>query len=325
MRGKAVWLHSSGGQEVTFIDGEGTRRGIYCDNEETNKTIIEGFTINNGYTSSYGGGMFISGASPSIRNCIIANNAASVGGAGMFIQSANPQFTDCTINNNSVISNAGKGGGVYFGWSNPQFTNCTFDNNFAAASGGGIHGIQAIIGLHGCTFINNESFLGGGLGLLNCNQPITIDDCIFKNNTADSGGGFHCTQQTVNQGGVNIFRSSFESNTAKSGGGILLTGYHTLSLSEARFCNNSPDHIVGDWVDNCGNVFDECLGACCTNNTCVLSEQDDCFFFGGKWMGEQTACEDNLCASTCYGDIDGDGIVNIVDVLGVMASWGACP
>ncbi len=43
MVGKAVWLHSSGGAEVTIIDGEGTRRGILCENGETLNTVIEGF------------------------------------------------------------------------------------------------------------------------------------------------------------------------------------------------------------------------------------------------------------------------------------------
>ena len=43
--GKAVWIHSSDGPEVTVIDGEGIRRGFSCFNGETNTTIIDGFTI----------------------------------------------------------------------------------------------------------------------------------------------------------------------------------------------------------------------------------------------------------------------------------------
>ena len=57
MRGKQLWLHSSGGAEVTIIDGEETRRGIYCSNGETSNTIIEGFTITGGY-ATYGGGIY---------------------------------------------------------------------------------------------------------------------------------------------------------------------------------------------------------------------------------------------------------------------------
>jgi hypothetical protein len=58
MRGKEIWLHSSKGEQVTIIDGENTRRGIYGGSGETSSTVIEGFTITNGY-DLLGGGMRI--------------------------------------------------------------------------------------------------------------------------------------------------------------------------------------------------------------------------------------------------------------------------
>ena len=74
MRGKEIWLHSSAGAEVTIIDGEETRRGIYCSNGETSNTIIEGFTITNGYSSGYGGGMHNYNTNPAMTNCTFENN-----------------------------------------------------------------------------------------------------------------------------------------------------------------------------------------------------------------------------------------------------------
>jgi pectin methylesterase-like acyl-CoA thioesterase len=44
MLGKAVWLHSSGGTGVTIIDGEETRRGILCNNQEPSNTITSSAT-----------------------------------------------------------------------------------------------------------------------------------------------------------------------------------------------------------------------------------------------------------------------------------------
>ena len=38
MLGKEIWLHSSDGQEVTFIDGEGACGGIICEFGETSNT-----------------------------------------------------------------------------------------------------------------------------------------------------------------------------------------------------------------------------------------------------------------------------------------------
>jgi len=83
MHGKAIWLHSSDGPEVTIIDGENRRRGIICRNNESLDTIIEGFTIDNCIARAYsGGGMLTSSASPTIINCTFYNNTAD-DGAGL--------------------------------------------------------------------------------------------------------------------------------------------------------------------------------------------------------------------------------------------------
>ena len=54
MLGKAVTLRSSDPSDpdvvaATIIDGENTRRGLACFNQETSKTIISGFTVTNGF------------------------------------------------------------------------------------------------------------------------------------------------------------------------------------------------------------------------------------------------------------------------------------
>jgi hypothetical protein len=48
MSGKAIWLHSSDGAAATRIFGEDARRVIICMTDETEDTIIEGFTIEYG-------------------------------------------------------------------------------------------------------------------------------------------------------------------------------------------------------------------------------------------------------------------------------------
>ena len=58
MLGKAVTLRSSDPSDpdvvaATIIDGEDTRRGLACFNEETSKTIISGFTITNGFSVNF--------------------------------------------------------------------------------------------------------------------------------------------------------------------------------------------------------------------------------------------------------------------------------
>ncbi|MDP6586719.1 MAG: hypothetical protein QF535_18835, partial [Anaerolineales bacterium] len=99
MIGKAIWLHSSDGAGVTIVDGENIRRGIVCVNGETSKTVIEGFTFRNGYSTSYGAGMELDYASPTIENCVVMNCKLDGGnssyGAGIYLDTSNATFTNC--------------------------------------------------------------------------------------------------------------------------------------------------------------------------------------------------------------------------------------
>ena len=105
--GKEVWLHSSGGPEVTIIDGEGVRRGIQCVGGETSNTIIEGFTITGG-SALDGGGMINIGSSPTLTNCIFENNHASNDGGGMHNTDSSLTLTGCTFAGNTA-TNSGAG------------------------------------------------------------------------------------------------------------------------------------------------------------------------------------------------------------------------
>ena len=44
---------------------------------------------------------------------------------------------------------------------------------------------------------------------------------------------------------------------------------------------------------------------------------------GGTWLGEGESCDD--CPASCMCDTDGNGVVNIEDLLNMLGSWGACP
>ena len=138
MLGKAVWLRSSGGPEVTIIDGEDARRVFFCYSGETNMTSIEGMTITRGlasgdYPNSTGGGIRNqNNSNPTMTNCIFRDNNAGFGG-GMYNNSSSPILTNCTFKNN-----AGEfGGGMRnASGSNPALSNCVFTGNTAKYGGG---------------------------------------------------------------------------------------------------------------------------------------------------------------------------------------------
>ncbi len=106
------------------------------------------------------------------------------------------------------------------------------------------------------------------------------------------------------------------------------------------------------------------IGACCMDSDCHMHDELLCFEEGGQWYGPNSTCADvdcttppedgaycvnggclmlpsdlrdsvhgmfhgghcgeTECAPFCDGDVNGDGIVDVTDLLAVIAAWGAC-
>jgi hypothetical protein len=62
-------------------------------------------------------------------------------------------------------------------------------------------------------------------------------------------------------------------------------------------------------------------GACCVGTVCGLATADECAAQGGTYLGDLTFCAGDACAG-CPGDANGDGTVDVDDMLGVLAAWG---
>src|SRR5712691_10575345 len=93
---KAITIESTGGASVTTIDGgsAGTVVRLIANPGET--PVLRGFTIQNGYSSSDGGGVFSYGGPALIQNNIITSNFASTG-AGI-----DAEFSSATIQGNTI-------------------------------------------------------------------------------------------------------------------------------------------------------------------------------------------------------------------------------
>ena len=300
MRGKGIWLHSSKGAEVTIIDGEGTRRGLVCISGETNKTIIEGFTISSGYIlDGHGGGMYNLKSNPMLTDCKFFNNETSQtwwglgAGGGMYNLQSNPTLTNCTFEDNTTTST---GGGMYNLESSPTLTDCTFESNNAFGDGG-MHNTNSNPTLINCTFTNNNAndYSGGGMGNYDFSNP-TLENCTFENNTSGSGGGMYnvywsgptltgCTftNNTVgfendgysegggmyNTGCTTLINCTFENNTSGSkGGGMYHFGSCSLTLTNCTFTGNSAYLGGGMYDDTSSDVNNQELTNCTfMNNT----------------------------------------------------------
>jgi predicted outer membrane repeat protein len=222
-------VRSSGGRDVTTLDGGGTATVITLGNSAAAQTTLQGFTIANGNAAITGGGvsMHSFGSSATIDDCIFLNNTSAIQGGAIGGAVLNLVITNCSFSGNS----AGQlGGAVYaqgpFGNSASHIADCIFQNNTAADSGGAIvywlGGDNTVVG---CTFEDNSAPGGGAIWVLNANAPDLIDDCQFTNNSATTGNGGAI--QMMNGSSVAwdfITNCTFTSNTAAlSGGGVFLT------------------------------------------------------------------------------------------------------
>ena len=124
----------------TIIDGNQNGSVVTFTNGENHASIIEGFTITNGYVPgavwSGGGGINCSYSSPTISFCIIKNNEVefynwTTQGAGVKCFNSSPIITNSIISNNQGPS----GIGIFEG--NPTIQSSVIANN----SGAGIHHI----------------------------------------------------------------------------------------------------------------------------------------------------------------------------------------
>jgi parallel beta-helix repeat protein len=181
-KGKAITVRSENGPDNCIIDCENSGRGFYFHSCEDADSIVDGFTITNGYCSELplpeGGGIFCLDActNPTIRNCIVTGNRAYSGG-GISCYRASATIMNCTISNNEAYYD--KGGGILC-WeqSNATITGCTIADNQAEYSGGGTY------------------FYGGSHTLSNCilwgNSPsqITRSSSSLSLSYCDVQGGW---------------------------------------------------------------------------------------------------------------------------------------
>lgn len=222
-KGKAITVMSEHGPESCMIDCQNNGRGFYFNASESSQTVLDGFTIINGYVtggyvSNRGGGIRIgTGASPRIQNCIITRNRATGMGAGIYVVSNASVFENCMISENT-------GEGLYHDGSTAGVPlivlNCVFESNI----GTGL--VSPNVDMNGCEFRHNSN--GGA----QCSG--IIRQCVFDGNTGSSGGGLRI-------GNGSVKNCSFTNNMSRDAGG-------------AVYCSSSSDIIIGGAIDE-GNIF----------------------------------------------------------------------
>jgi len=158
--GLAILLISESGPDATVIEGDGTGPVITFSSGETELSILDGFTIQQGQAAQ-GGGIYCSNASPTIRNNRVINNLATTASDGGGIYCGDD--TGPVIVNNLIAANQATdhGGGIYVGQNaHPTILNNTMDGN-SALEGGGIYCDSNATPLIENNIVTNSSDGGG--------------------------------------------------------------------------------------------------------------------------------------------------------------------
>jgi hypothetical protein len=96
-----------------------------------------------------------------------------------------------------------------------------------------------------------------------------------------------------------------------------------------------------NWTNLVGQTFNDtgaatffevrCDGACCLSGSCAVLSVGDCNALGGVFGGVNSGCAGAACepaGAPCPADVappGGDGVVNVPDLLALLAAWGSCP
>lgn len=236
-QGKKIRVVSSHGPEETTIDGGNVGPVVAFVTGETAESVLEGFTITAGY-ATFGGGAVISGASPTIRNCVFEYNTADTSGGGISAVGSAVSVQECVFRENEVI--LGLGGAIGSSNSNPTIVDCSFDNNTAIGGKGGAISNTAV-----------SPFLG---------TSATIERCQFTQNSSDQGGAIF--NQNIDD--AYVLNSSFVANAAggvPGTGGAISSESSNVEVYNCTVTDNSASpgvggaHSSGGWTNIFNSIF----------------------------------------------------------------------
>jgi hypothetical protein len=281
--GRAITIRSSGGLANCTIDigasENDQHRAFYFHSGETDTSVVEGFTITNGFADRGGAVLIETGTSPTIIGCAFTGCTANAtvsntGGGAAYIFEGRPTFTSCSFEGNRAqgsISARG-GGAVYNRSGDALFELCTFtgntavdtanggaivsydngtlrliDSTFTSNTSGGLGGaIVSVIGssmeMTRCVLESNAAVAPGGGLYVQSGALHTITDCRFTENAAgDFGGGLYIQGTTADVAGC-----EFTGNQAGTSGGAMVINYGgTVRLSDSTFTSNLADRAGG--------------------------------------------------------------------------------
>lgn len=244
------------GAAYLSVSGDHASRVIYV--SQAAVVTIRGLTIENGFDSFEGGGIYAGpGVSLTLSNSILSGNWAGSNGGGIFGSRAAIMLTDShlfenaagvfgggiygsrsalTLIESSVSGNAAGafGGGIYGSRSVLTLTNSALSDNWAELIGGGIHDESSVLTLANSTLTGNSAGLSGG-GLFGYGGVMTLTNSSLAGNSAGvNGGGIYSSKA-----GMTLIDTTLSGNSAGVNGGAIHPFQSSITLTNSTLSTNS--------------------------------------------------------------------------------------
>lgn len=289
LKGKVIKLKSIEGPDNCIIDCQKIGRGFFIGNQETRATLVEGFSIINGYATDtsyyggFGGGFYCSNSSPTIRNCKIQSCFAtgSTGGGGIFLNNSQAYIENVLIENNiapfagaglfamdsigleirnsKILSNKttehSSGAGLFFLRSEPIISNCTISYNESNVN----FPVEYVTTGAICTN-------SGGISFRNSNGGL-IENSTISYNMAQERGGIGCWEASPKIRNCII---EYNKATVFGGGGCGFYSNSNPEISDSVIRENSAIEYGGGisiWNSSLSTEGAQIMGCLIENNS----------------------------------------------------------
>ena len=224
-------------------------------------TTVENVTITAGRSDGpsahrQGGGVMLSGGSPTFRGCIVRANEAEFGG-GVFNSGGHPVFVATLFADNSAF---GSGAAAYnygvLSGAPPAFTACTFEDNTAEGYAGAMRNYDSLVEVADCEFVSNLARYGGGAVANGGMTTATFTRCLFEQNRADTLFAMHDAFGGAVLGAetssTTVTSCAFHVNVANSimpslsyGGAVALTNSAALTVANCTLSGQQANLGAG--------------------------------------------------------------------------------
>lgn len=259
----------------TFDSNEENAFTVVTAGNTTNATArLDGFAVAGGNSDQRqdnakgrGGGIYLTNATPTLRNLLITGNSAESGG-GLANRFSDPVIEDCIFQNNRTMGledwhAAEAAGGAIFNFrSEPTLNSCQFLNNNALSTGitsigGAISNIYGGLHIFDCYFEGNQAGgdnyrpgVSGAISLkwIDNEAVITIQSSEFVSNAAVNGpvGAIRCDIVPL----LEVTDCLFDSNTSRTSTGAISLYQSNAVINQCSFLQNTSTEGKAGAIQN---------------------------------------------------------------------------